>query len=54
MKLTGVNMGTVYHTGFKTYLLMAVIGYLALCFVDPYSAQQVLIHLHSLVLAFKV
>lgn len=47
-------MGTVYHTGFKTYLLMAVVCYLALCFADPDSANQVLIHLHSLVLALKV
>ena len=46
-------MGIVYHTGFKTYLLMAVIGYLALCFVAPDIADQVLNHLRHLVSVFK-
>ena len=46
-------MGTVYHTGFKTYLLMSVIGYLILCKIDPNTAHEVLINLRDLVLILK-
>jgi len=51
----GENMGTVYHhTGFQTYLLMTIIAYLALCFVAPDIAHQILDNLRELVSIFKV
>jgi len=55
MKVYGVDvMGRVFHAGFMTYLLITVIGYLVLCFVDPDTAHEVLINLHSLAVAVKV
>lgn len=54
-KITGgYIMSTVYHAGFMTYLLIAVIAFLALSFVAPDTAHQVLVNLHNLALAVKV
>lgn len=47
------TMGKVYHIGFKTYLLVTVIAYLALCFMAPNIAHEILINLHELVSVFK-
>lgn len=47
-------MSTVYHAGFMTYLLFAVIAFLALSSVAPDAAHQVLVNLHNLALAVKV
>ncbi|WP_158024171.1 hypothetical protein [Methanosarcina horonobensis] len=47
-------MSTVFHAGFMTYLLIAIIFFLALCFVAPDIADQVLIDLHNLASAVKV
>ncbi|WP_155398278.1 hypothetical protein [Methanosarcina barkeri] len=42
------------HAGFMTYLLIAVFIFIALCFVAPDIANEVLIDLHKLALAIKV
>jgi hypothetical protein len=49
-------MTRVYHAhaGFMTYLLIVVLIYIALCFVAPDTANQVLIDLHKLTMAVKV
>ncbi len=47
-------MSTVIHTGFMTYLLIAVLAFLALSFVDPAAAGQVVANLHDLFQAVKV
>jgi len=46
-------MATVYHAGFMTYLLVAVLAFLALSFVDPTAAHQVVVSLHNLFSAIK-
>ncbi|MDD2341124.1 MAG: hypothetical protein PHG79_13140 [Methanosarcina sp.] len=42
------------HAGFMTYLLIVVLIFIALCFVAPDTANEVLIDLHKLTLAVKV
>ena len=46
-------MSTVYHAGFMTYLLIAVLAFLALSFVAPDTAHQVIVNLHILLSAIK-
>lgn len=47
-------MSAVYHAGFMTYLLIAVLAFLAISFVAPDVADQILINLHNLASAVKV
>jgi hypothetical protein len=47
-------MSTVLHAGFMTYLLIAILGFLAISFVAPDVANQILVNLHNLALAVKV
>lgn len=42
------------HAGFMTYLLIAVLIFIVLCFVAPDIANEVLMNLHKLALAVKV
>ena len=46
-------MATVFHAGFKTYLLTVLLGYIALCFVAPDIAHEILRNLHYLAVAIK-
>ncbi|MHB8103157.1 MAG: hypothetical protein ACYDEF_13575 [Methanosarcina sp.] len=44
----GDTMGFVYHTGSRTYLMLLIVLYLVLCFVNPEVADKVLVHLGNL------
>ena len=46
------NMGRIYHFGYKAYALMAVVGYVAISFVSPETANEITTAIHSLVVAF--
>lgn len=46
-------MGIVIHTGFMTYLMIAIIVFVGISFVSPETAHQILDHLHSLMVVLK-